>query len=333
MKKDTPNYMKENDIRPVGIFEEYLRLAQLDAYSYFPQEFRNSRNCPACFALGNPAFSKFGFNYDVCKFCDSLFVNPLPPPATFVSYYTESPSSTYWASTFYKETSEARREKLWKPKAHLILELMEKFSATQHLVVDIGGGFGIFAEELLLLGGKSAVIVEPGPQLAQVCREKGFQVVEKFLENVQSIDLPIGPKLFVSFELFEHLHDPEDFLVKLNHLMSPGDLFVLTTLSSTGLDIQVLWEDSKSVTPPHHINFLNPRAIEILLSRIGHEVLQITTPGKLDVDILSNNVEKITDRFWKTFITKASPGEKLAMQEFLATEGWSSHMMSVSRKP
>ena len=43
--------------------------------------------------------------------------------------------------------------------------------------------------------------------------------------------------------------------------MSAGDLFIFITLSSTGVDIQGLWENSKSVSPPHHLNFFNPYSI------------------------------------------------------------------------
>ena len=80
-------------------------------------------------------------------------------------------------------------------------------------------------------------------------------VIEKFLEQVSLVDLPDGPKAFVSFELFEHLHSPTAFLEHLEGLMTGGDLFFFTTLSGVGVDIQALWADSKSISPPHHLNF------------------------------------------------------------------------------
>jgi hypothetical protein len=164
-------------------------------------------------------------------------------------------------------------------------------------MVDIGGGFGLFAEEIKALCGQAPVVIEPGPDLAAACREKFLPVIQKFLEEVVPADLPNGPKAFVSFELFEHLYDPATFLRQLSSLMASGDLFIFTTLSGSGVDIQALWEDSKSVTPPHHLNFLNPRSVALLLARLGFENLAITTPGKLDIDILANNRAAIKDRF------------------------------------
>jgi len=325
--------MKEEEIRPQRIFDEYLRLAREDTAIYFENAERERGNCPACEKKGEPAFTKYGFDYETCLNCHSLFVNPRPVAEAFSKYYTESPSSKYWASTFYKETADARREKLWKPKARLISDTLARYDASHHTLVDIGGGFGLFAEEMRDLTGQTTIVIEPGPHLAEVCREKSLPVIEKFLERVVPVDLPIGPKAFVSFELFEHLHDPARFIEQLTHLMASGDLFIFTTLSGSGVDIQALWENSKSVTPPHHLNFLNPRAVVILLARLGLETLEVTTPGKLDIDILVNNHAAIKDRFWQTFVATASDSEKAQWQHMIATSGWSSHMMVVCRKP
>jgi SAM-dependent methyltransferase len=245
----------------------------------------------------------------------------------------EAPSVEYWATTFYKATEEGRREKLWKPKAKMIKEKVERFGDIASSVIDIGGGYGIFAEEMELLTNNPVTVIEPGPQLAISCREKGVNVVEKFLEDVTNQDLPDSKKVFVSFELFEHLHNPESFLDHLFSLMQSGDLFIFTTLSGSGVDIQALWEDSKSVSPPHHLNFLNPYSIKLLLNRVGLKELEITTPGKLDIDILSNNSNKIKDRFWREFILRATTEEKEVWQQIISDSGWSSHMMVVCRKP
>jgi hypothetical protein len=214
----------------------------------------------------------------------------------------------------------------------MVYDALARYNASKHNVIDIGGGYGLFAEEMLKLSDQPIAVIEPGPYLAKACREKSLIVVEKFLEVVDTLDLSDGPKAYTSFELFEHLHSPEMFLKHLYSLMASGDLFVFTTLSGTGLDIQVLWENSKSVSPPHHLNFLNPNSIRILLDRIGLEILEVTTPGKLDIDILFNNQEMIKDRFWSTFTASASESAKETWQGLIADSGWSSHMMVICRK-
>ena len=325
--------MKEEDIRPEKIFNEYLRLAKQDAQYYFGDADRLSILCPACDGEGKYSFTKSDFDFRLCENCQTLFVSPRPPESCFVRYYQESESVRYWASTFYKQTADARREKLWRPKARMVHELVDRFATGRCRVIDIGGGYGIFAEEYQRISGSEVVIIEPGPELASACREKNLTVLEKFLEQIDRTDLPSGQKAFVSFELFEHLPDLRNFLQRLFELMSEGDLFIFTTLSGTGVDIQALWEDSKSVSPPHHLNFLNPKSVRLLLEKVGLTVLTVETPGQLDVDIMSNNREHIKDRFWRTFVHQASEKEKRAMQKFIAENGLSSHMLAVSRKP
>ncbi len=325
--------MKEHDIRPQAVFDEYLRLAQQDTETFFATAERTAGSCPACEGHGQHAFTKHGFSYDLCPVCHTLYVNPRPHAVSFSEYYTKSASAEYWATTFYRETAEARRTKLWKPKARSLATLLDGFPSNDWAVIDIGGGYGLFAEEMRLLRSPAPVVIEPSPQLADVCRGRGLVVVQKFLEDVTSSDLPAGPKAFVSFELFEHLHDPAYFLRQLASLMQRDDLFVFTTLSGTGLDIQVLWEKSKSVMPPHHLNFLNPKSMDILLRRTGFETISVTTPGVLDIDILANSLADVAERFWRTLLSTASEAERSDWQKLVTDSGRSSHMMTVARKP
>ena len=320
--------MKEEDIRPKKIFDEYLRLAALDADIYFGNSIRQPVPCPACGAQGDFTFNKHGFSYEECPACQTLFVSPRPPAADFFHYYQGSASARYFATTFYWETAEARREKLWRAKAAMVQDMLKKHGADRHGVFDIGGGYGIFAEEYQRLTGVAVTVIEPGPELAQICRKKSLAVVESFLENVRAEQLLAGPKVFVSFELFEHLHDPGIFLQRLSSLMQSGDLFLFTTLSGMGVDIQALWNESNSISL-QHLNFFNPKSIRLLIERAGLRVLTVETPGKLDIDILFNNRMLIKDRFWRNFVVQASPEERQEWQNFIAAHGFSSHMFIV----
>ncbi|MBK7564332.1 MAG: hypothetical protein IPI21_08575 [Propionivibrio sp.] len=58
--------MREEEIRPRSVFEEYLRLAALDADVYFGNSEKQAVLCPACATQGNFAFRKHGFSYEEC---------------------------------------------------------------------------------------------------------------------------------------------------------------------------------------------------------------------------------------------------------------------------
>lgn len=324
--------MKEHDIRPQELFDELLRLNKLDIEKYFTNSINETISCPACGENGKSSFVKNGFSFDECQKCKTLYVSPRPKREYFDAYYTDSQSTKYWATTFYKATEQNRREMLWKPKAQMIKDKIDTFAPDSEKIVDIGGGYGIFIEEFLKLSSIKHLVIEPSEYLSQVCEEKGLNVLVKFLEDIEENDLPKVKKTFVSFELFEHLHNPQEFLKTLYKVMNANDLFIFTTLSGMGVDIRTLWEDAKPVSPPMHLNFLNPKSITILLEKVGFEVVEVTTPGKLDIDIMNNNKDNIKDRFWKDFLDYTNEEEKQNMQKFISDNKLSSHMMIVCRK-
>jgi len=324
----------EQEIRPEKIFDEYLELTKQDVLTYFGDVSRIDIPCPACGGNGHLWATKLGFSYQQCKTCLTIFVSPRPVREAFDAYYTDSPSTKFWATTFYKVTESARREKLWKPKAQLIKNTIEKYQGKNliEFIIDIGGGYGVFDEEISLIMNIKPIIIEPSVHLSNVCREKGLNVIEKFMEDVLPDELPKGRKCYVSFELFEHLHDPSLFLTTVFNSMHKDDLFIFTTLSGMGLDIQVLGEHAKALSPPHHLNFMNPKSVSTLLRKIGFEVIEAITPGKLDVDILNNSKQFIEDQFWKNILEYSSENELHSIQSFISDLGLSSHMMITCKK-
>lgn len=325
----------EEEIRPEEVFNEYLILTAKDTKTYFDHAIKFDINCPACGNKGNLWASKEGFKYNKCLDCSTIYVSPRPIMEAFNSYYTDSPSTKFWATTFYKVTENARREKLWKPKAQMVKKQILSLNGSNPFkyIIDIGGGYGVFDEELKKIIDIETIIIEPSIHLAEICRKKGLPVVEKFMEEVTEADLPEGRKCYVSFELFEHLHDPNIFLQTVFNNMKSNDIFIFTTLSGMGIDIQLLGVHSKALSPPHHLNFFNPKSASNLLIKNGFEVLSAITPGKLDMDILIKNKKLIKDPYWDNLLSYLDQNELDKMQEKIVELGISSHMMITCTKP
>ena len=323
--------MKENEIRPKRLFKKFLYLASKDVKKFFKNKNINI-NCVACKNKGKFTFKKYNFSYCVCPKCKTLYVNPRPEENNFLNYYKKSNSIKFLADKLYKKTENARRKKIWKPKAKIILDKLKKNNIRNCSYVDIGGGYGIFAEEISKRKKNNVLVIEPSPFMAEQCRRKKINVIQKFLESVKKEDLPKKQKCFTCFELFEHLHNPSKFIKNLRKIMNKGDIFIFTTLSSLGADILALWNNSRSVNPPHHINFFNPNSIRIFLKRHKLKIIDISTPGKIDVDILENDKHLIKDKFWKFFFKYATEHHKEKMQDFISRNNLSSHMMVICKK-
>ena len=151
---------------------------------------------------------------------------------------------------FIKRLKKVEEKCYGSQKQKIIKDKIEFFSLKTDMIIDIGGGYGTFIEEFLKISNIEHIVIEPSEHLSKICHDKGLRVITKFLEEICEGDLPKIKKTFVSFELFEHLHDPKIFLEILNDLMDSGDSFIFTTLSGMGVDIQTLWEDSKQY---HHL--------------------------------------------------------------------------------
>lgn len=294
--------------------------------------------CPACGCdEWVPGLVKFEFRYVLCSDCGSLYLSPRPTAAMFEKYYQEAESVKFWSSHFFKETAEARRQKIFNPRAYLVAEWANKSGISSNasgVFVDIGSGYAIFLEEVRRLEYFGQIVgIEPEPNLARVGRDRGFDIIEKKLEDLE--DGEVGADFATAFEVLEHVFNPQDFLSAARRILRPGGILMFTTLTVSGFDIQVLWENSKSVYPPHHINLLSGQGMRRLVERSGLRLIDMSTPGELDVEIVQNiqreNPEIQLPRFAATIIN-APDAVKANFQDFLKSNALSSHIRIISSR-
>jgi len=162
--------MQEKEIRPKKIFNRFLNLAERDVKKFFNGK-RKKIKCVACGAGGKFSFKKSNFSYFLCKNCKTLFVNPRPIESEFINYYTKS-SSIKLLAKLYEETQKLRKKRIWKPKAEIIAKKLKKNKLSNYSYVDIGGGYGFFAEEISKYTKKTTTVIEPSPFMAEVCKKK-----------------------------------------------------------------------------------------------------------------------------------------------------------------
>jgi SAM-dependent methyltransferase len=320
---------------------EYLRLSAEDADQLIKEYPKTSRRvCPAC-GVDDPIrlFEKNGLTLGDCGACGTLYAVTVLAPAALEKLYRDSPSSIYWAKTFFPAVAEPRRIKLFRPRAHAILAKAYALGVDPNHIIDVGAGAGIMLEELRVLLPKTDLgAIEPGEALAAQCRGQGFIVFEGFAD--QAAKTPgwrESADLVVSFEVIEHVADLVGYMKALKGLTRPGGLILATGLCGTGFDILTLREKSNAVSPPHHLNFLSQRGAEALIRRVGLELLAFETPGKLDLDIVANALRSdptaTVDGFARYLALEAEPDTREAFQGFLATNGLSSHMWIWAKRP
>lgn len=328
--------MQEADIRPADLLKQYLALSAKDAEQLFNDVVRTDIPCVACCSSEvEPQFVKHSFGFAKCSSCRTLYQTPRPEIAAFGKFYKDSVSSDFWANEFFPAVMESRREKILRPRAEAVADILAARDFKAQTLVDVGAGHGVFLQALVdAIPGSQGIAVEPSEAMANSCREAGFAVHQALAEEVT--DLSDAADLTCALEVMEHVHDPLDFLTRLVEFTRPGGMVFFTTLGADGFDLQILGEEANAVSPPHHLNFMSVNGFHALCSRAGLVDVEVTTPGKLDVDIVRNRFAdlpalKASHPFFAALLEDKDASE--AFQTFLADHQRSSHTWVLARKP
>ena len=293
--------------------------------------------CPACSApSASFAFEKYGFSFQSCDDCRTIYMSPRPSPAVMSDYYSNSENYAYWAEHIFPASEVSRREKIHKPWLTRVADYCDRFNIRKGTLIEVGPGFGTFSELAAASGLFGDVIaIEPTPEMAASCRTRGVNVIEKRIEDISEKE--IGPAdVLVAFEVIEHLFDPAAFVNQCARFLSPGGLFVLSCPNGLGFDIAVLGGRALAVDA-EHVNLFNPGSLTRLLESSSFLVLEASTPGRLDAELVRDAVLKGgLDLSNNPFLCRVliDEWERLGwrFQQFLSANGLSSHMWIAARK-
>lgn len=329
--------MKENDIRPKDLMELKKPALEHDI-QFLKTRFHQfvPSNCIACTSSNvKPWAVKNGFKYSICNDCATIYTNPRPTPELLESFYKQSENYAFWNKFIFPTTDQVRKEKIFKPRAERTIEICKKYNLSGGVLIEIGAAFGTYCEAISEHKFFERVIaVEPTPGLAETCRTKGIETHEEVIEKLSfeknSADV------VANFEVLEHLANPKDFVKKAISFLKVGGLFICTCPNGQSLGAKILHEQF-SIFDHEHVNYFNPQSIAILLESENMEVLEVTTPGKLDIDILKKYTIEQEDLFKNDIQLKQlliSGNEKTLelLQEIVINENLSSHMWVIARK-
>jgi hypothetical protein len=131
--------------------------------------------------------------------------------------------------------------------------------------------------------------------------------------------------------MFQRATQPKRIIQCLKGRLNPKGLIILSCRSGAGFDILSLRENSDSIFPYDHICLPSPRGIQTLLESSGYEVLEITTPGLLDMQLIRDGKLPRDQLFQRYLKESVSVTEDAEIQAFLARMKLSSHLRVVAR--
>ncbi|MFH1283585.1 MAG: methyltransferase domain-containing protein [bacterium] len=330
---------RQSEFKPDAIFEKYLALTERDVKKSFTKKTLIKTDCPACRKkISVTAFEKFGFKYVECQNCKTVYIAEHPKDEYIREYCLRSSAINYWRSTLSKATVQKRKEKIYRPRLQWIGAITEEYLPKAQTIADCNNKDASYVSDLLQNNlFKYKLVVCPYFYNKELVSNKAGSKVVSIINNACDIK---GTRESVdavsAFEVLDLLADVDGFLSSVNRMLVKGGLFFLTTISISGFDLQTLWGNSQSIFPPDRINVFSREGLEILFKRHGFEIIEYSTPGILDLDIVKNaykrNRKLDIPRFVKTLIDSEDEQLNLDFQEFLQINRLSSFARIVVKK-
>ncbi len=329
----------ENEIRPKDLLGKEHDIAVIQDLGRILTRYKEfvMVSCPACGSDNYiKKYIKDSFNYVECVECETMYINPRPSPELLEWCYQESESHRYWNKYVYPSTENVRRKKLMVPRVDRLISILSKYNHNANALLEVGAGFGSFCAELITRNiFRKVVAIELNHDYANSCREKGIEIIEMPIELIDH-DKTGYFDVIVSFETIEHLFSAKDFIMQCSKMLKPDGFLILTCPNGKGFDFTVLKEKCNSMNY-WHLNYFNTNSIRILLKGCDFNILDVSTPGKLDVELVKNKYDSgeydiTNDAFLSEILVNRWDSLRDPFQEFIAENGLSSSMWVVARK-
>ncbi len=321
--------IKVRDIHAAGVAEEFDRLMQLDIDDLRAHEASFTDTCcPACHGRDVPhAFVHQSLSYRRCTACETLFISPGPTESLHLDFVRKSRAMEFWREQLPADMKRTRQP-MYRERVDFAREAWARLGVKPLTTLEFGAGNGEFAEELAATGAVERIVL-----LEPQALELGLPNIEIMTEGFEALET--ANRTFdtvFAWELIEHLIEPDMFLRIVRQVLEPGAPLILSTPNERSVETRKLGRDSSNILFDH-VRLYNPASIAALLERNGFRIVELCTPGKLDVARLqgyrAEHPEAFADDPCLELILNDGSASA-AFQTFLQQNLLSSHMRVVA---
>ncbi|GMV21717.1 MAG: hypothetical protein AMXMBFR57_16660 [Acidimicrobiia bacterium] len=321
----------EGEVRPAALLAEYLALTE--------REVRHRWGAPndtlvtvACQACGDDsraeAFHKFGFRYDLCGACGTLYASARPTQGALQAYYRDAESVRFWRERVLPETAEARATKIAGPRAQWVADGIAEHRADAVTAVDLSPAGSTLGQELL--GARPGERAKASYGLGELGLDGAPRVVVRHDVTPGAVDI------VTAFDVVDRAADLPALLGAIWTMLKPGGLLFATATSVSGFDLQVLWERSATLTPPDKLQALSVTGFQRLFAAPHWELIELSTPGMLDVENVRRAVSAEPNGAWprvvKNLCANLDDHGWASLQEFLQEHRLASFVRLIARR-
>ncbi|REJ82296.1 MAG: class I SAM-dependent methyltransferase [Bacteroidetes bacterium] len=214
-----------------------------------------------------------------CSSCGMVFHRHVVPEEILQKHYTAYPESDLPSDVTVKRYNE-------------ILDRLEH-QRKNNTILDVGCGEGYFLEEALKRGW-DAYGTEYAERYVKNCSDKGIKMRSGKLQVQDFKDLKFD--VICSFEVIEHIQNPQEEIRIFNKLLRDGGIVYLTTPNFNSISRNLLGEKWNIISVPDHLAYYTPKTLTRLFKECGFRKLQIKTEG-ISISRLKSSVSKSENVF------------------------------------
>ena len=222
-----------------------------------------------------PLGSVEGFEYLGCPESGSFFLADLPVSAEWARLLSLVSRHRQSNKTFHADVAQTRAEHVYSPKLEWIQSALRMQGLERPSLLEVVTPPSAITPLLSSCGAFSDVTTVNEMELVMAqsaagCERAGAAVL---------------------FESLDRVDDPVALLAAVRDRLGSGGVIFVTALVSTGFDVAVLGLNNMYLYPPDRTNCFSLQGLEELLRRAGFTLLEVSTPGVLDVEIVRTHLQ------------------------------------------
>ncbi len=326
------NDLDISDIISDSLYTEYVRLLKKDiAVSFSKREVLFNAPCPGCGGNGVSCdYAKMGMSFKICAVCGSHYVSPRPNAEALESFYKMSGACQYWRSQILN-LSDSQLYYIYGPRVHWISGLVDEFIIDDPVLLDVETKYPHLLKNLITENVfKSISTFKPLLFERNNLLPSDIGIMDNIDENHFQVNV------ITAFETLERMVNPQLLFALAYKVCKPGGLLLLTTASCSGFEYQILGKNAPNINPINRMNLLSIETLRKSIENAGFELIELSTPGRLDAEIVRQALEVSRDinidPFWKYFFNTRDKHAWQNLQEFLQVNLLSSHVRIAARK-
>lgn len=264
-----------------------------------------------------------GFEYLRCPETGSIFLAQMPASGNWARLLAEVNRFRHSPQAFHSGIEQSRNQTVYMPKLEWIQSTLRLQEIHKPRVMEVTTPSSDFTSLLRDSGSFAEVLAADEMEMAMESRSASITTNER------------GIQAAVLLESLDRVDDPSALLRAVAQRLASSGLVFVTALVCSGFDMTVLGMRNLYLYPPDRTNCFSLRGLELLMSRAGFTLLEVSTPGVLDVEIVRAHLRHDPAISLSTFerqLLDADEETRVAFQNFLQQNRMSSFARIVGRK-